>query len=175
MHDATQCYARPSRFMIPCKQSSYSSSASVLNENLGARGLKRLVPVENLKGVHAVTSTTDFLRLFKLHLAGWLGQPPVIHPRHDRELGRGHWPLIFQELTRDRKRYDGRLVSLRGWECVMDRLVAAGLSHVDCSDNNRICGSVNPGGYSESREQRFSLTTACFHLLALVRALPDTQ
>ena len=41
IHDATQRYARPSRFRIPCKQARIPRlSASVLNENLGAGGLE---------------------------------------------------------------------------------------------------------------------------------------
>ena len=38
VHDATQRYARPSRFRIPCSVRIPRASASVLNENLGAGG-----------------------------------------------------------------------------------------------------------------------------------------
>ena len=50
--------------------------------------------------------------------------------------GRGHWPLIFRELARDQQQHhDEALIffvcAVGNVMCVMERLVAAGLSHVE--------------------------------------------
>ena len=63
IHDATQRYVRPSRFRIPCSVRIPCASASVLRSPFSVGKLGAGVGDENLEGVHAVTKTTDFLRL----------------------------------------------------------------------------------------------------------------
>lgn len=63
------------------------------------RGLE-IGAVENLEGVHAVASTTDFLRLLS-YISGLVRSASLyLHPRHDHNSAEVTHPPISEELTR---------------------------------------------------------------------------